>query len=407
MQSDRGTVLGLVLAGGEGGRLDVLTAERAKPALPFAGVYRLIDFPLSHCHHSRVSDVWVLQQYEPHSLSEHLAGGRPWDLDRTYGGLQELHPHTGDDESGWYEGNADAIYRSREHIAAQDPEVLLVLSADHVYRLDYSEVVAGHRESGAAVTIVTTRVPKEEAGDYGVVESDGDRITGFEYKPDEPRADEVTAEVFAYDARRLLETLDEIVDEESEDSLADFGDALLPRLVERGEARVHPLDGYWKDVGRPARYWQAHMDLLSREPALELDDPAWPILTRAVQRPPALIESGARIERSLVSPGSIVRGTVERSVLGPGVVVEDGAEVIGAIVFHDTEVERGARIEHAIVDARVCVREGAKVGGGSPDDDGLALVGHGVEVSPGDDAGPGARLEPETSHDEAHARKPE
>jgi glucose-1-phosphate adenylyltransferase len=399
-------VLALVLAGGEGGRLDVLTAERAKPAMPFAGVYRLIDFPLSNCHHSRIDDVWILQQYEPHSLATHLAGGRPWDLDRTYGGLRVHHPYLGDSESGWYEGNADAIYRNREEIAGQEPAVLLVLSADHVYRLDYSEVIAGHRETGAAVTVVTTHVQREEAGEYGVVEAEGERITGFEYKPDEPKGDVVTTEVFAYDTRRLLETLDEIVAEEGEDSLADFGDALLPRLVEQGDARAHPLERYWRDVGRPSRYWQAHMDLLAPEPPLDLDDPAWPILTRSVQRPPARIEPGARIETSLISPGAIVRGRVERSVLGPGVVVEEGAEVSGSIVFHDTRVERGARLEHAIVDARVLIRERVTVGGGSPDDDGLALVGHGVEVTADHDAGPGARLEPETRHDEMHARPP-
>ncbi len=393
-------MLALVLAGGEGGRLDVLTTERAKPAMPFAGVYRLIDFPLSNCHHSRVSDVWVLQQYEPHSLTEHLAGGRPWDLDRTYGGLLEVHPSTGDSESGWFKGNADAIYRTRERILAQAPELLLVLSADHVYRLDYSEVVSGHVDSGASVTLVTTTVPRDEAGEYGVVETEGERVSGFEYKPDEPRNDVVTTEVFVYDAKKLLETLDWIVDEEGEDALSDFGDSLLPKLVEEGEARAHPLGGYWKDVGRPSRYWQAHMDLLDAAPALALDDPEWPILTRGVQRPPALIATGSRVETSRVSPGAIVRGTVERSFLGPGVVVEEGAEVRGAILFHDTVVEGGSRVENAIVDARVRIREGAEVGGGSPDDDGLALIGHGVEVSPGDDAGPGARLEPETAHDE-------
>ncbi len=405
MRSDRGTVLALILAGGKGGRLDVLTTERAKPAMPFAGVYRLIDFPLSSCHHSRIDHVWVLQQYEPHSLSAHLAGGRPWDLDRTYGGLRELHPHTGDSESGWYEGNADALYRTRDLIAEHDPEVLLVLSADHVYQLDYSEVVAGHRKSGAAVTVVTTRVTLDDASEHGVVEADGERVTGFAYKPDEPATDVVSAEVFAYDTHRLLETLDEIVEEEGEDSLADFGDSLLPRLVESGEARAHCLEGYWKDVGRPVRYWEAHMDLLEPEPPLDLDDPDWPILTRGVQRPPARIEPSARIETSLVSPGAIVRGAVERSVLGPGVVIEEGAEVKGAILFHDTCVERGARVEHAIVDARVRILEGVSVGGGAPDDDGLALVGHGVEVSADHDAGPGARVEPETSHDEAHARR--
>jgi glucose-1-phosphate adenylyltransferase len=400
-------VLALVLAGGEGGRLDVLTAERAKPAMPFGGVYRLIDFPLSNCHHSRIDDVWVVQQYEPHSLATHLAGGRPWDLDRTYGGLRVHHPYLGDSESGWYEGNADAIYRNRQEIAGEDPDVLLVLSADHIYRLDYSEVVAGHRQSGAAVTVVTTHVPRGEAGEYGVVEVDGERITGFEYKPDDPKTDLVTTEVFVYDTRRLLETLDEIVGEEGEDSLSDFGHTLLPRLIEQGEARGHALDGYWRDVGRPARYWQAHMDLLEPEPPLELDDPEWPILTRGVQRPPALVDEGARIASSLVSPGAIIRGSVERSVLGPGVVVEVGAEVRGAVLLHDTQVERGARVERAIVDARVRIRAGATVGGGSADDDGLALVGHGAEVSPGDDAGPGARIEPETSHDETHVRPPD
>jgi glucose-1-phosphate adenylyltransferase len=406
VRSDRGTVLALVLAGGEGGRLDVLTAERAKPALPFAGVYRLIDFPLSNCHHSRLDDVWILQQYEPHSLATHLAGGRPWDLDRTYGGLRVHHPYLGDSESGWYEGNADAIYRNREEIAGQDPDVLLVLSADHVYRLDYAEVVAGHIEAGAAVTVVTTEVPPKEASEYGVVDAVGERITGFVYKPEEPQSNVVTTEVFAYDARRLLETLDEIVAEEGEDSLSDFGHTLLPRLVERGEARAHQLDGYWKDVGRPSRYWQAHMDLLETKPPLDLDDPDWPILTRGVQRPPARIEPSARLETSLVSPGAIVRGRVERSVLGPGVVVEEGAEVRASIVFHDTKIERSAHVEHAIVDARVRIGQGARVGGGQPDDEGLALVGQGVEISADDHAGPGARLEPETRHDEAHARPP-
>jgi glucose-1-phosphate adenylyltransferase len=395
-------VLALVLAGGEGGRLDVLTAERAKPAMPFGGVYRLVDFPLSNCHHSRLSDVWVLQQYEPHSLSEHLSGGRPWDLDRTYGGLREVQPYTGDSESGWFEGNADAIYRTREQLEGHDAETLVVLSSDHVYCLNYADVVTRHRESGGAVTVVTTQVPREEAGEYGVVETDGNRISGFQYKPDAPRSDVVATEVFVYDKERLLATLDEIVEEEGEDSLADFGDALLPRLVERGDAYAHRLDGYWRDVGRPGRYWQAHMDLLDRDPPLDLDDPRWPILTRGVQRPPALFEEGARVERSLVSPGAVVQGTVVGSVLGPGVVVAEGAEIRGAILFHDTTVEAGARVEHAIVDAGVRICEGAEVGGGAPDDDGLALVGNGVEVT-GDEAGPGARLAPRSTRDETQS----
>jgi glucose-1-phosphate adenylyltransferase len=201
---NRPRVLALVLAGGEGGRLGPLTDERAKPALPFAGVYRLIDFPLSNCLHSGIGDVWVIQQYEPHELTRQLANGRPWDLDRTRGGLRILHPYLGDSESGWYSSNADAIYRNRDVIAEQDPDVLLVLSADHIYKLDYADVVARHVDSAAAVTMVTTVVAKEEASRYGVVHVDADeRVTGFEYKPDSPASDVVTTEVFAYDAHRL------------------------------------------------------------------------------------------------------------------------------------------------------------------------------------------------------------
>ena len=386
--------------------MDVLTAERAKPALPFAGVYRLIDFPLSNCHHSEVGDVWVLQQYEPHSLGAHLSGGRPWDLDRTYGGLRAIHPYLGDEESGWYRGNADALHRSREEIAAFDPDALLVLSADHVYRLDYRDVIDAHLESKAAVTLVTTRVDRAEAGEYGVAEVEGERVTGFEYKPDEARSDVVTTEVLAYDPKRLFETLDEIIEEEGENALSDFGDALLPRLVERGEARAFSLPGYWRDVGRPSRYLRAHLDLLEPDPPLELDDPAWPILTRGLQRPPARIDGSARVEASFVSPGAVVRGRVEHSVIGPGVIIEDGAQVRESVVFHDTTVEAGARVERALVDARVRLRRDAQVGGGDSDDEGIALVGHGAEIGPHDDAGPGARIEPTTPHDETHARPP-
>ena len=287
-QKKRPRVLALVLAGGEGDRLAPLTDKRAKPALPFAGIYRLIDFPLSNCVHSGISDVWVIQQYEPHELARQLAGGRPWDLDRTRGGLRILHPYLGGSESGWYEGNADAIYRNREVIADHDPDVLLVLSADHVYKLDYGDVIADQLESGAAVTMVTTHVPAEEASRYGVVEVDADGIVrGFQYKPDDPAGDLVTTEVFAYDARRLLQTLDDLAGKGESSGLADFGHELLPRLVDEGAARAFQLDGYWRDVGTIEAYWQTHMELLEAEPRLLLDDPAWPVLTAGLQRPPA------------------------------------------------------------------------------------------------------------------------
>ena len=366
----RGSVLALVLAGGEGGRLGALTAERAKPALPFGGVYRLIDFPLSNCHHSRISDVWVLQQYEAHTISEYLANGRPWDLDRTYGGLRVVQPYLGDDESGWYEGNADAIHRNREAIEAFAPELVLVLSADAVYRLDYSAVVDRHVERGAEATLATTRVPQDTADRFGVVEADGDgRVTGFAYKPDEPASDVVATEVFVYDARVLLDALARLA--AAGEELEDFGHALLPALVERGRVYADELGGYWQDVGTVDSFWQAHMDLLEDEPALRLDDPAWPILTRPHLRPPARVAAGARVEDSLLSPGSVVHGEVVRSVLGPGVVVDTGAVVRDAVVLGDTRIPPGTEVERTIVDVGAELDSGRTVG----ERDNIAVVG--------------------------------
>ena len=357
-------MLCLVLAGGEGGRLGRLTDGRAKPALPFGGVYRLIDFPLSNCHHSRISDVWVIQQYEAHTLSEHLANGRPWDLDRTWGGMRVVHPTTGDEEGGFYEGNADAINRNRAAIERFDPELLLVLSADAVYQLDYADVLDRHRERGAEATAVTTVKSAAEASRLGTVAVDGDgRVTAFEYKPDEPQSDIVTTEVFVYDAKALLRTLAELEGEGEGETLSDFGHALLPRLVERGNTWAVDLGGYWRDVGTLESYWQAHMDLLEPEPEMRLDDPEWPILTRASQRSPARIEASAEVQSSLISPGCTVRGRVSRSVLGRGVLVAEGVSVVDSVVLGDSVIE--ADIERAIVDEGADVLEEA-TGGDEP-----------------------------------------
>ena len=346
-------LLALILAGGEGGRLEPLTNERAKPALPFGGVYRLIDFPLTNCHHSGVSDVWIFQQYEPYSLSQHVSNGRPWDLDRTHGGLRVVHPYRGDSESGWYEGNADAIQRHREEIEEFDPDLILVLSADHVYKLDYSALVERHRERQAGLTAVTTKVPKEEASRFGCVGlGKDDRVESFEYKPDDPETDTVTAEVFLYDASVLLDTLAELADD---DDLEDFGHELLPRLVGEKVVYAYPLEGYWKDVGTIDSYWGAHMELLDGEPPIDLDDPSWPILTLAPHRPPARIESQAWVENSLLSPGCRVEGAVVRSVLAPGVRVEPGSRVEDSVILEDVVVRAGASIRRAVVDTRATV----------------------------------------------------
>ena len=412
--------------------MDVLTETRAKPALPYAGVYRLIDFPLSNCVHSAIGDVWVVEQFQPHALNDHLINGRPWDLDRTSGGLRIMPPFTGDAGAGFSEGNADAIYQNRRFIRDFDPDVLLVLSADHVYRLDYRDVVDAHLDAGVAVTMVTTRAP-EDPSRFGVVQvGDGGRVTGFEYKPKRPTGDVVTAEVFAYDARVLLDLVESLADEAeraqggSADEkrggaqLKDFGDSIIPRLVGDGRAAAFPLDGYWRDVGVIESYWASHMELLGRSddgrPTLDLDRPEWPILTYATMRRPALVTASARIENSFVAPGCTVRGRVVNSVLSPGVVIEEGAVVRDSVLFHDAVVRRGASIGAAILDVRVEV--GADSAVGAPDDGGasrdprrpppIAVVGRGRALVAGSAVEPGARVPPEPPNDgggEPHTAK--
>ena len=372
--SERTRTLAVVLAGGAGSRMGPLTETRAKPALPFGGLYRLIDFALSNCANSRVPDVWVLQQHRPHSLEDHLANGRPWDLDRTGGGLLILHPFSGGDEGGLQQGNADALWRHGSLIAEFDPDVVLVLSADAVYTLDYRDLVDAHLNSGADVTMATTRVD-EDPSRFGVVEAGGDgRVTGFQYKPDEPAGDVVTMEVFAYRPAALLGTLEELSGE-NDGELADFGDGLIPRLVDDGRAYEHRFDGYWRDVGTPQSYWQAHQDLLTTGTrGMDLDDPAWPIRTTGAHRPPARIDPSASVQNSLVSPACRVSGRVVDSVLSPGVVVEEGAVVEGAVVLHDAVIHSGARVRQAVLDARVEVPGWATVHSDDPENP-VAVVG--------------------------------
>ena len=391
----RTRVLTLVMAGGEGSRMHPLTAARAKPVLPFAGIYRLVDFPLSNCVHSRLSDVWVVEQFQPFSLNEHLVNGRPWDLDRTYGGLRIIPPGKGGEGEGWAEGNADALHRNARLIRDFDPDLIVVGSADHVYRMDYRDVLDAHQSrAGAAVTVVTTTLPAgESASRYGVVETGDDgRITGFAYKPERPAGRTVTTELFVYDAPTLLDTLDELAAADGDEGLKDFGHKLLPRFVAAGSAYSVPLDGYWRDVGVIESYWQAHMDLLAPDPPIRLDDPAWPILTLGAQRVPARVGRAAQVEDSLLAPGCRVEGRVLRSVLGPGVIVEAGATVDGAVVFHDAVIRRGARVTRAVLDSAVDVGAEATVGAAGPG--AIAVVGRAVQLAAGSATPADARLEP-------------
>ncbi len=350
----------IVLAGGEGSRLGPLTQRRAKPAVPFAGMFRLIDVALSNVANSGLTNVWVVEQYEPHDLNDHLANGRPWDLDRTHGGLRLLPPfqaraHDGA-EDALATGNADALVQQHHFIAEFAPEVVVTMSADHLYRLDLRDVLATHAAAGAALTAVTTDPPAgDDPGRFAWVDvGDDGRITGFAYKPDEPTGDRICTEVFAFDGPALVKRLAALADEGG--SAGDYGDTLVPGLVDEGLAVEHRLAGYWRDVGTIAAFHAAHMELVGDDPPLDLDDPAWPTLTGSIASGPARVAASASIRSSLLGPGADVRGDVEGSVIGRDVTVEEGATVRDAVVLDGAVIRTGATVADAIVDA------GAEVG---------------------------------------------
>ncbi|MCW2778146.1 MAG: Nucleotidyl transferase [Frankiales bacterium] len=376
--------LALVLAGGAGGRLELLTEHRAKPAVPYAGTHRLVDVPLSACASAGVDDVWVLQQTHPSSLAAHLANGRPWDLDRTTGGVLALQPSQGTDRAGFTEGTADALWRKAPQVRDAAPDLLVLLSADAGYRLDLDAVMAAHRESGAAVTAVTAPVPAgEQASRFGVVEVDGERVTSYAYKPEQPASGVVTTEVFVCSTVEVLDLLEELEADAGDDGLKDLGTALLPRLAQAGRLRAHPIDGYWRDLGTVDSYWRGHQELLGEDPAFRLHDDVLPVRTRPTRADPARVLRGATVEDSLLAPGCTVAGEVVRSVLSPGAVVEAGAVVRDCVLLPGAVVRSGAVVERTVLDDGADVA--ARVGGPSA----VTLVGLGTRAT--EDLAPGAR----------------
>lgn len=367
-------VLAIVQAGGAGGRLDVLTTERPKPVLRFGGSYRLIDFALSNLMHSDIDDVWVSVAYQGAAIVDAVHNGRPWDLDRTYSGMRIVAPQDGltPHESGASSGNADELYTLRDRIRAGGCDVVLVLSADHAYRCDYRELVATHRAKGAQATILTTEidgVTGVDASDHAVLEVNRlSRVTGFSYKPKRPASSVIAVEAIVYDAAALVEVLEELHREinattgEGGDTpgLGDYGDALIPRLVERGAVYAHPLDGYWRDLGQPHHYLNAHLELVASE--TDLFDPRWPVVGPQPLMLPARVTAEADIKQSLLSPGCVVEGTVTRSVLAPAVTVEPGAEVYESVLGDGVTVRSGAKLWRCLVDAGAEIGPNGRVG---------------------------------------------
>jgi glucose-1-phosphate adenylyltransferase len=331
-------------------------------------------------------------QFHPTSLSDHLANGRPWDLDRTSGGLMMLPPFQGTDRGGWVSGTANLLWRQADLIREHAADALVVVSSDAVYKLDYREVVEAHLESGAEVTMVTTEVAEDDAARYGIVQVEGEKVADYAYKPDEPASTTATNEVFVFTPGATLARLEGLHDELGEEGLEDLGSHLLPAQTRDGLARAHPLRGYWRDVGTVPAYWQAHRDFLAEEPPIDLDDPAWPLHTRGGRHSAARILAGAGVDESLVSGGTRVAGEVRGSVLSPGVVVEKGATVVDSVLLPGVRVRAGATVTRAVLDDGVEVGERASVGG----DGDVALVGRRARVAPGTEVAAGARLpEPE------------
>jgi glucose-1-phosphate adenylyltransferase len=394
-------VLCLVLAGGRGSRLGPLTTGRAKPSLPVGGHYRLIDVALSNAAHSGLADVWVLQQYEPHLLNEHLSGGRPWDLDRSRGGFRTLPPFEGHDRDGFASGNADALARNWPVIAAFDPDVLLVCSADHLIKIDYREVIGVHLDSGADATVVSTTLPPgTDVSRYLVVGADRGEVRTVDYKPADDKSARsngryVGTEVFAYRPAALRDQLREL--QRQGGDLGDYGERLLPALVAGGRVAGFDHRGHWRDLGTPEAYLDGQLELLRDRPPLTLDDPDWPILTSMPVRAPARIMRTAELDRAWLSPGADVAGTVVNSVIGPGVRIEPGAEVRHSVIMGDAVVRAGATVSRSVLAEHATVGRRATVG--APNATRPVLVGAKRRVADGATLHAGDHLEPTRPRD--------
>ena len=356
-------VVAIILAGGQGDRLSVLSEERAKPAVIFGGRYRIIDFCLSNCMNSGITRVGVLTQYRPRSLNEHIGIGRPWDMDRTGGGVFLLQPYLGRESSDWYRGTADAVFQNLYFIQESRAEQVLVLAGDHVYKMNYDDLTAFHREKGADITVAVYQGRLPDASRFGNVILDGkDRVVDFVEKPQEPVSDLMSMGIYVFNREVLVEQL--VADAQRLDSGHDFGRDIVPGLVDRLNLFGYRFEGYWRDVGTIEAYFQANMDLLEDLPDLNLYDPDSLIRTASSGLPPAKLGPRAHISRCVLSVGCIVNGHVEHSVLSPGAYVEEGAVVKDAIIFDSCFIESGAVVEYSILDKEVQVGKNVHVGFG-------------------------------------------
>ena len=376
-------VVAMLLAGGQGSRLYALTSHVAKPAVPFGGKYRIIDFPLSNCVNSGIDTVGVLTQYRPLELNSYLGNGQPWDLDRSDGGVHILPPYMREGDQGtWYKGTANAIYQNIGFLDLYDPEYVVILSGDHIYKMDYADMVDLHKKTGAACTISVLEVTMEEATRFGIMNVDAeDRIFEFEEKPKHPKSNLASMGIYVFTWSKLRQYL--IDDEADPNSSNDFGKNIIPNMLAAGEKMMaYRFQGYWKDVGTINSLWDANMDMLAPRSSIDLYDPSWPIYARTPIKPPHVTGPDAKISHSLVTGGCQVDGTVENSLLFHSVTVEQGEDVQYSILMPGAVVKAGAKVSYAIV-AENAVVESEAVVGSAPDDSpewGIAVVASGVTV---------------------------
>lgn len=355
-------IVAMLLAGGQGTRLQVLTKDMAKPAVPFGGKYRIIDFPLSNCANSGISTVGVLTQFMPLELNSYMGNGNPWDLDRVDGGLTILPPYTAGKTGEWYKGTANAIYQNIKYIEQYDPEYVLILSGDHIYKMNYNKMLEFHKEKKADLTVAHINVPLEEASRFGILNTDEDlRIVEFLEKPEHPVSTKASMGIYIFNWKVLREYL--IRDEENPESEKDFGKNIIPMLLEE-DRRIYafPFAGYWKDVGTIESLWEANMDLIKRREEFNISDKSWKIYYRHEGRLPQYIGESAEVTESMISDGTIVLGKVHESIVSSGVSIAQNSKVLGSIIMQNAVIEEGATVVNSIIAEGTVVKSGVTVG---------------------------------------------
>lgn len=373
----------MLLAGGQGSRLYALTNKIAKPAVTFGGKYRIIDFPLSNCVNSGIDTVGVMTQYQPLILNEYIGNGEPWDLDRAYGGVHILSPYQAKTGSEWFKGTANAIYQNISFIKRYNPQYVLILSGDHIYKMDYSKMIERHKKTDAACTIAAIKVPIKEASRFGVLNVDADGVIyEFEEKPKHPKSDLASMGIYVFSADKLYKYLEE--DESDKSSSKDFGKDVLPKMLAAGEKMVsYTFDGYWKDVGTINSLFESNMDLLGDSPNFDLSDASWRICSRSPIAPPHYIAESGRVVNSIVASGCEIEGTVENSILSNDVIIKKGSVVKNSVIFSESIIDENATVDYSIIDEKVKVSRNAKIGSGRYDELKIAVLGRDITVSEG------------------------